>query len=149
MQTHCIEVAKNSIDVLNPGQVTVDTSGQLVYAPSRQLQQMFPDSLGPRNYLSMFGGLHIEKLLLEIHGQFIARSGLAKFLYQAKVSIAGVGNIVTNVSQITSAQYLLQVYLCAEYKARRVVFHYSEFTDDIQDWMGEKHPNLPCSITGK
>ena len=62
---------------------------------------MFPDSLG--KYLSMFGGLHVEKLRLEIHGQLIAGSGLAQFLDQAKVSITGVENVVVNVSQITSA----------------------------------------------
>ena len=41
MQKHCIEVAKNAIDKLNPGQVIVDTSDQPVYALSRRLQQMF------------------------------------------------------------------------------------------------------------
>ena len=41
MQKHCIEVAKNTIDKLNPGQVIVDTSDQPVYALSRRLQQMF------------------------------------------------------------------------------------------------------------
>ena len=38
----------------------------------------------------MFGGLHIEKLLLEIHGQLIAGSGLARFLDQVKISITGL-----------------------------------------------------------
>ena len=41
MQKHCIEVVKNAIDTLNPGQVIVDTSDQPVYALSRRLQQMF------------------------------------------------------------------------------------------------------------
>ena len=50
----------------------------------------------------MFGGLHIEKLLLEIHGQLIAGSGLVQFLDQVKISITGAGNAVVNVSQITS-----------------------------------------------
>ena len=35
MQEYCIEVAKNAIDALNPGQVAVDTSDQPVYALSR------------------------------------------------------------------------------------------------------------------
>ena len=51
---------------------------------------MFPDSLGPGKYQPMFGGLHIEKLLLEIHGQLIAGSGLARFLDQVKISITGL-----------------------------------------------------------
>ena len=102
--------------------MTVDTSDQPVYALSRQLQQMFRDSLGPRKYVPMCGGLHIEKLFLEIHGQLIAGSGLAKFLDQAEVSITGAGNVVVNVFQITSGRCMLKVCLCAEYKAMRVVF---------------------------
>ena len=104
---------------------------------------MLPDSLGPGKYLPMFGGLHIEKFFLEIRGQLIAGSGLAQFLVQAKVSITRAGNVVVNVSQITSARYLLQVCLCAKYKAMRVVFDSSESTDDIQDWMEEKASESP------
>ena len=136
MQKHCIEAAKNAIDALNPAQVTVDTSDQPIYSFSRQLQQIFPDSLGPAKYLPMFGGVQIEKLLLEIHGQLIAGSGLTQFLDQAKVSTTGARNVMVNVSQI-SAQYLLQVCLCTKCKAMRVVF-------DLK-----KHLDLPCSITGK
>ena len=87
MQKNCIEVARNAIDALNPGQVTVDTSDQPVYALSRRLQQMFPDSLGPGKYLPMFGGLHMGKRLLEILEQLIAGSEPGQFLNQAKVSI--------------------------------------------------------------
>ena len=61
MQKHCIKVAKNVIDALNPGQVTVDKSNQPASALSRRLQQMFPSSLGPGKHLSMLGRLHIEK----------------------------------------------------------------------------------------
>ena len=123
--------------------MTVDTSDQPVYAFSRRLQQIFPDPLGLRKYLPMFGELHIEKLLLEIHRQLIARSGLAQFLDQAKVSITGAGDKVVNVSQVTSVRYLLQVSLCDEYKATRVIFDSSESTDDIQDWMKKKISEFP------
>ena len=80
----------------------------------------------------------IEKLLLETHRQFIAGNGLVQFLDQVKDSITGAGNIVVNVSQITSTRYLLHVCLCAEYKVMRVLFESSESTDDIQDWMEKK-----------
>ena len=86
----------------------------------------------------MFDGLHIGKLLLEIHGQLIAGTGFAQFLDQTEVSITGAGNVVVYVSQITSARYLLQVCLCAEYKAMRVVFDSCESTNDIQDWVVKK-----------
>ena len=47
------------------------------------------------------------------------------------MSITGAGNVVVNVSQITSDSYLIQVCFCAEYKAMRVAFDSSESIDDI------------------
>ena len=82
--------------------MTDDTSDQPVYALSRRLQQMFPDSLGPGKYLPMFSGLRIEKFLLEVHGQSLLLEihgrGLAQFLHQPKVSIIGARNVVVNLS---------------------------------------------------
>ena len=149
MQKHCIEVAKDATDALNPSQVRVHTSGQPVYALSRRLQQMFPDFPGPGKYLPMLRGLfqknlkQLEKRLLEIHRQFIAGSGLIQCLDQVKDSITGAGNVVVKVSQITSTRYMLHVCLCAEYKVMRVVFDSFESTDDIQDQMEKKLPESP------
>ena len=56
----------------------------------------------------MFGSLHIEKLLLEIHGQLSDGSGLSELIDVSNVSISGGGNVLVNVPQITSAKYLLQ-----------------------------------------
>ena len=80
----------------------------------------------------------MHTFFLEICGELIAGSGLAHFLDQAKVSFTGAGNEVVKVLQITSARYLLQVCLCAEYNAMRVVFDSSESNDDIQDKMEER-----------
>ena len=89
MQKYCNEVAKNAINALNPGQLTVDTSDQPVYALSRRLQQMFPDSLGPGKYLPMFGGLHIEKLLLEIQASLFLEVDLLNFLIRLRFLLLG------------------------------------------------------------
>ena len=122
-----------------------DTSDQPVCALSRQLQQMLHDSLGPGKYLPMFGGLHIEQLLLEIHRKLIAGSGLAQVLDLVKVSVTRAEIVMINVSQITSARYLLQVCLCTEYKAMKFAFDSTEFNDDIQDYMKKKASKSPMS----
>ena len=69
---------------------------------------MLHDSLGPIKCLPMFGGLHIEKMFPEIHGQLNAGSRLAKFLDPDNVVITGAGNVVVNVFQITSTSYLFK-----------------------------------------
>ena len=132
MQKHCIDICKSAIDFLNPGQVIVDVSDQPIYAISRRLQQLLPHELGPGMYVPMFGGLHIEKLLLEIHGQIVDGSGLSELLGISKLSIAGAGNLLINVPQITTARYLVEVYLCAEFKAMKIVFDSSGSLHDIE-----------------
>ena len=91
MQKHCIEVTKAAVDILNPGQVVVDVSDQLVYALSRQLQNIYPNTFGPGKYFPMFGGLHIEKVLLIIHGQLVRGNGLCQLLDISNLSITGAG----------------------------------------------------------
>ena len=80
MQMHCIEITKAAIEILNPGQPVVDVSDQPIYAISKHLQLIYPDQYGLHKYLPMFGGLNIEKLLLELHGQIIAGNGLPEIL---------------------------------------------------------------------
>ena len=91
--------------MLNPEQTIVDTSDQPVHALSKILQKFYPDKFGQEKYFPMFGGFHIENVLLENHGQLIAGSGLLRVPNYWKLSITGAGNIALNVPNITIACY--------------------------------------------
>ena len=91
--------------MLNPEQTIVDTSDQPVHALSKILQKFYPDKFGQEKYFPMFGGFHIENVLLENHGQLIAGSGLLRVPNYSKLSITGAGNIALNVPNITIACY--------------------------------------------
>ena len=86
----------------------------------------------------MFGGLHIEKLLVEIHGQLIAGSELPGFLNNLKLSITGAENIALNVPNTTNAQYLIQACLCAEFKAMMLLLENEETILDFENWMKDE-----------
>ena len=64
---------------MNPNQTTVDTCDQPVYALTKQIQWRYPELFGNSKYFPLFGGLHIEKALLIVHG------GLDKLLGQSKL----------------------------------------------------------------
>ena len=49
-----------------------------MYALSKRLQQIYPHKFGQGKYFCIFGGLHIEKLLLKSHRQLIAGTGLPR-----------------------------------------------------------------------
>ena len=57
---------------------------------------MYPQKFGQGKYFPLFRRLYIDKLLLEIHGQLIACSGLYWFRNYSKLSIIGAGNIDLN-----------------------------------------------------
>ena len=99
---------------------------------------MYPNKFGQRKYCPMFGGLHIEKLLLEIHGQLIAGSGLTGFLNYLKLSITGPENISLNIPNITNARYLIQAYLCTEFKAIMLLLENEEIVLDFEKWMKDE-----------
>ena len=95
---------------------------------------MYPHKFGQGKYLSMFDGLHIGKVLLGIHGQLIANSGVPRLLNHSKLSITGAGNIALNVPNITSAGYYIQFFLCAEFKIMMLLFENEETFLDFKKW---------------
>ena len=62
----------------------------------------------------MFGSLHIEHNLLNMHGELIRGSGLYELLENNEFSIIGTGAVV-NANHIKQARYCLQVTLSALY----------------------------------
>ena len=124
-------------------QTIADTCHQAVYALSKRLQKMYQHKFGQGKYFPIFGGLHIEKLFLEIHGQLIAGTRLTRFLNFSKLSITGARNITLNVPNLTSARYLIKVYLCAEFKAMTLLLENEAIILDFKRWMSEKAYESP------
>ena len=73
-------------------------------------------NLGNSKYFSLFGGSHIGKALLIVHGEFIKDSHLDKLLGQSNLSITGMGNAVVNVTDIKRCRHGLQISACAIYQ---------------------------------
>ena len=51
---------------------------------------------------------------------------LDRFLSYSKLSTAGAGNMALNVPNVTGARYLIQVYICAEFKAKMLLLENEE-----------------------
>ena len=89
-QYHCMNIISKTISVINPNQTPVDTCDQPVYVLTKQTQWRYPELFGNSKYFSSFRGLHIEKALLIVHGEFITGSGLDKLLGQSNLSITAM-----------------------------------------------------------
>ena len=114
-QFHCINIIKSTISSINPGQIPVERCDQPVYALTKEIQWRYPNNFSDNQYFAIFGGLHIEKSLLGIHGELIAGSGLAEILEVTDLSTIGVSTASLDVSDINQSRYCMQVSLCAIY----------------------------------
>ena len=85
----------------------------------------------------LFGGLHIEKALLIVHGEFIKGSGLDKLLGQSNLSITDKENSVVNVTEIKSCIYGLQISACAIYQQLMKAFN-TKSNITIWEWLAQK-----------
>ena len=84
----------------------------------------------------MFGALHIEKILLVLHGDIIRGSGLLEILQANELSVIGVDAIV-NVNDIKKARYCLHVTLCAVFQKLREAHEESESMLLPLDWLSK------------
>ena len=95
MQYHCMNNILNTINTFNPGQITVDTIDQPIFALTKELMIRFPDKFGPDKYFCLFGSHHIEKSLLIICGQVIKSIGLDEVIWTCGLSVVGADSLLT------------------------------------------------------
>ena len=65
MIRHSMDIVKKAVDILNPGQVPVITCDQPLYTLAKQIQWTWPATHGEKQFVVMFGGLHIEMTALK------------------------------------------------------------------------------------
>ena len=147
-QYHCMNIISKTISVINPNQTPVDTCDQPVYALTKQMQWRYPELFGNSKYFSLFGGLHIEKALLIVHGEFIKGSGLDKLLGQSNLSITGMENTVVNVADIKRCRYGLQISACAIYQRLVKAFN-TKSNITFWEWLAQKSETSTMTLYWK
>ena len=136
MQYHCMTIVTDMIKEVNPGQTPVDVCDQPIFALTKQLMWRYPDKF--KRYFTLFGGLHIEKALLVMHGELIQRSGLDKLLNIRNLSVTSLQNTVSSVTDIKGARYGLQVAACAIYQKLVGAHLLSESPLPLFEWLTER-----------
>ena len=101
-QIHCMKIIKETIKAINDGQTPIDVCNQPVYALTKEVQWKFPNLF--KDYFTLFGGLHVEKCLLVIHGQYTTGSELSMLLGKSNLSIIGLENTLVNANDIKCAR---------------------------------------------
>ena len=131
---HVMNMNKKITNFLNPSQTPVDTCDQPVYALTKTIQWMYPETLGSGKYLSILGGLHIEQSALAMHSEIIKGSGLERILSSNDLSIIGK-SVEVDETDIKRARYCLQVGAFAVFPKLNDAYVQSNSLLPILDWL--------------
>ena len=101
MVKHGMDVIRQAVTFLNPGQVPIITVDQPLFALAKMVQWKWPDSHGEQAYVVILGGLHIEMALWSVLGDFLDGSGWTVALTEADVASSGVADSFLKASHLT------------------------------------------------
>ena len=119
MIRHSMDVVRNAIDHLNPGQTPVLALDQPLFALVKQIQWKWPDKL-----VVMFGGLHVEIAALKTLGDWLQGSGWTYAFAQAEIASTGTADSFLRASHITlsDASKSPLTYFSLFYKSVHVLY---------------------------
>ncbi|KAG7175668.1 hypothetical protein Hamer_G024292 [Homarus americanus] len=115
MIRHSIDVIKNAVEHLNPGQTPVVTLDQPLYALAKQIQWAWPKRYGEDKLVVMFGGLHIEMAALKMLGDWLEGSGWVEVLVQAEIATPGSADSFLRAAHVTRTKRAHQITAVALY----------------------------------
>ncbi|KAK3736786.1 hypothetical protein QZH41_011732 [Actinostola sp. cb2023] len=109
MNRHAMNVIKECVHHLNPGQVPVIAMDQPLYTVAKQIQWNWPDQYGEQKFVIMFGGLHIEMAFLKAIGGWLEDSGWVAAIVDANVASSGTAESFIKATSVTRSRRAHQV----------------------------------------
>ena len=142
MVHHCIEIVRNTINHLNPGQITVLTTDQPVYALGKQVQWTYDKNYKDVTWL--MGTLHIEMALINAIGNWIQGSGWVEAFVQANITTADRIDSFLNGSKVKTTHHAHQLSWAVLIKLSHSAFDDQSKFNNYVDWRNhlmEKNAN--------
>ena len=128
---HTMNISKNCIQRLNPGQTPVIAMDQPLFAVAKQIQWHWPEHYGEKYFVIMFGGLHIEMDFMKAIGSWLCDSGWTIALTDAGVASPGSAESFLKASKITRTRRAHQVTACSLH----ILLHraYESYIDNLEE----------------
>ncbi len=113
---HVLKLSAAITHYLNPGQIPVLETDQPLYTAAKKLQWKFPgERFGEGKMFITLGGLHIEKILWAMSGEWHDSSGVTTALTNSGVVTSGTAQSILLCHNITRTRYyiyhLTQMYV--------------------------------------
>ena len=128
---HTMNISKNCIQRLNPGQTPVIAMDQPLFAVAKQIQWHWSEHYGEKHFVIMFGGLHIEMDFMKAIGSWLCDSGWTIALTDAGVASPGSAESFLKASKITRTRRAHQVTACSLH----ILLHraYESYIDSLEE----------------
>jgi hypothetical protein len=129
MIKHAMNIIKDSVDFLNPGQVPVIACDQPLFAVVKIIQWNFPQTLGEDKLLIIFEGLKIEMAALKTLGDWLDGSGWTAAITEANIASSGTADSFIKAAHVSRTLHAHQVTACALYILMKK--SYSSYTSSL------------------
>ena len=148
MIRHSMNTVKAAVEVLNPGQVPVLACDQPLCSLAKQIQWTWPESYGEKQFVIMFGGLHIEMAILKVLGDLLDESGWTGALTQAGIAGAGTADSFLKAAHVTRTRRAHQVTAsCLYLLMQKAYVKYEEEAEgevmSLEDWRTNRAAACP------
>ena len=147
MIKHAVTVVMTAVQHLNPGQAPVIAFDRPLYALTKEIQWMNPDTMDEEKLVVMLGGLHIELAALKAVGSWLAGSGWTDAVAEAGITTSGRAESLVTSARITRTRYARQVTASSLYILQhRAYKKYSESEKDappFPEWCNHQASKFP------
>ncbi len=130
MVKHGMDVIREAIQFLNPGQIPVIALDAPLYALAKYVQWNWPHTYGETKYVVMFGGLHAEMAIWNTFGDYLELSGWTTALTQAGIASSGTADSFLKAAHLTRTRHAHQVSALALSKLQQDAFLQTEGPHD-------------------
>ena len=127
-----MDVIKQAVQQLNPGQLPVITLDQPLFTITKQIQWNWPASHGEDHFIIILGGLHIEMAGLKVIGDWLEDTGWVEALVQAKVASAGTAYSFRKASHVTRTRHAHQVTASSLYILLKKSYMYAHYKESLE-----------------
>ena len=115
MIRHSLNVINQEVRHTNPGQTIVVTADHPLYALTKEIQWLWPDTYGETKFVLLMGGLHIEMASLRVLCDWLDGSGWCRAIEEAKVTTSGRADAMIGGKHVTRTRWAHQVTAAALY----------------------------------
>ena len=140
MIKHGMDVERQAIQFLNPGQIPITTFDQLLFALKKFVQWKWPDIHGEKVHVIMLGGLHTEIVLWNTLGDVLEGSGWTAALTQADVVSSGTADSYLKATHLTRTRHAHQVTLLTLHTPQKEAFMLTGGSNDeesVKAWIND------------